>query len=142
MSNIDTIKQCCKLFSAYNVKQIYATYDGSGDSGDLEIDVMLHATPSEIDNAVNNTTQPSTVSGGVCRRRFKNWGADIVKQPNALLTATIVEEFEDALFELLPGGWEINEGSYGEIHVDIASEQITVEHNERYTEVRSETFNY
>lgn len=142
MSNIDTIKQCCKLFSAYNVKEIHADYDGSGDSGDLNLRVILHTTPAKVDAEVKNTSQPSTIGTSDRHRYFEDWVAEITNTPNSMVTKELAAEFEEAVFDLLPSGWEINDGSYGEIIVDIASEKITVEHNERYTEVRSETFNF
>lgn len=46
------------------------------------------------------------------------------------------------MFNLLPDGWEIDEGSYGEITVDTMTTDITVEHNERYTDIRSSTERY
>ena len=46
-------------------------------------------------------------------------------------------ELEEFLAERLPGGWEINEGSSGDIKVDVASGRIEVSgywHVERETE--------
>ena len=42
----------------------------------------------------------------------------------------------DALFQLLPGGWEINEGSQGHLIWDIANDKVEVNHewNVRTTE--------
>ncbi len=37
------------------------------------------------------------------------------------------EELEDFLLEQLPGGWEINEGSFGRFVVDVSSGQVTVD---------------
>ena len=45
-------------------------------------------------------------------------------------------------FALLPAGWEIDDGSYGTIVITTATERVEIEHNKRYTEVRTETFNY
>jgi hypothetical protein len=142
MSNIDTIKQCCKLFSAYNVKEIHADYDGSGDSGDINLRVVLHTTPAKIDAEIKNTSQPSTIKSNDRHCYFDEWVKNVTIKPNSMVTRELAAEFEEAVFDLLPGGWEINDGSYGEITIDIASERITLEHNERYTEVRSETFNF
>ena len=48
----------------------------------------------------------------------------------------------DAGYDLLPVGWEINNGSYGVLVIDIASRQVTREHNWRIeaTEYEEETF--
>lgn len=46
---------------------------------------------------------------------------------------------EDASYAFLPGGWEINDGSFGELAIDVAQRVITHEYNERYTDYTQET---
>lgn len=143
MPDISTIKNFCKLLSAYNVVKIVANYDGYGDSGDMnEITVHVMASPAEINQAVKQTTNPGKITADTRNVRWRDWIASVVKNEDGLITTEKCAEFEQELFDLLPGGWEINEGSYGEIVVDVATEEITVEHSERYTEVRTETHRY
>lgn len=141
--SVEAIKQFCKLLSAYNVIRVEATYDGSGDSGDLDvINVVTHPTPAQIDNSLQMTSNAAAITTAEKRIGWRVWMSDTVNKPDALITKNMCDEFLDELFDLLPGGWEINDGSYGEIIVDVAEETVSVEHNERYTEVRSETFWY
>ncbi|MCG8584116.1 MAG: hypothetical protein MI757_05335 [Pirellulales bacterium] len=52
------------------------------------------------------------------------------------------QTLRDAAYDLLPGGWEINEGSYGELVVDVANRQVSREHNWRVesSEYEGDTF--
>lgn len=144
MDAAQRIKQFCKLLSSYNATEIIAEYDGSGDSGDLNyVHVFVAPTQAELDSAspavgvTPGTPQPTSRT-----KNFETWAESIFNQPNALITRAKYEEFLDDMFSLLPGGWEINDGSYGVIRINVHDETITVDHNERYTDVRSETFSY
>lgn len=141
--SVDFIKKCCRLFSTDNVIGIHAQYDGSGDSGDLyAITVMVHPTRNEVETQMRHTSNSGAVVPAIRTLSFRDWTTSVIMRGNSPITKELCDEFEEALFQLLPGGWEINDGSYGEIHVDVATETITHDHNERYTDVRSETFNY
>lgn len=50
---------------------------------------------------------------------------------------TTEDSLKDLLWPLLPGGWEINEGSYGEIVLDIDTGKIRRTHNERIQEINT-----
>ena len=47
------------------------------------------------------------------------------------------EIIDEILCQFLPGGWEINDGSYGTVQIDVKKKTVSIEHNERYTEVNS-----
>lgn len=140
---IENIKQFCKLLSAYNVIRVELYYDGSGDSGDFEnITVITTPTPNQLDLSAQMTSNPGIVTSNEKRTNWSQWVDKVAAEKDALITKNAADEFIDDVFSLLPGGWEINDGSYGDIVVDVADETVVVDHNERYTEVRSETFNY
>lgn len=46
---------------------------------------------------------------------------------------------EDVLYEFLPAGFEINDGSQGTLTIDVAAGTVTLEHGENYTETRGST---
>lgn len=51
------------------------------------------------------------------------------------LPAEMAEAVKDAAYEYLEqshGGWEINEGSFGDFSIDVASGRQRLEHNERF----------
>lgn len=51
-------------------------------------------------------------------------------------------KLRDYLLDLLPAGFENNEGGDGDITVDIKTGAIHVSHNEYYTESRNEEWRY
>jgi|LakMenE01Jun11ns_1017448.scaffolds.fasta_scaffold9501732_2 hypothetical protein len=147
VTGIELIKLYCKKLLAYNVTALTLEYDGSGDSGDFGSGTVtispdcaqINKPTTEIDYADQQTIDAIT------RSRHVSWDKFIEArraEKNPVITAEMCDEISDAAFDLLPGGWEINDGSFGSIIIDTANETISVEHNERYTEVRSETFNY
>lgn len=152
LSAPEYIKHCCKLLSAYGVRTVTFDYDGYGDSGDFNSGTV-HVLPSiaQIDKAGTMSTTPKPeLYERAAQLKTQNWESFVNEREKEeettnkkpVMSKEMCERFFDSAFELLPGGWEINEGSYGTITIDIATEQITVGHNERYTDVRSETFNY
>jgi hypothetical protein len=56
-----------------------------------------------------------------------------LETPDYNETFPITEDLENFIYGQLPGGWEINEGSRGTVHLDFETNTITFEHTE-YTE--------
>jgi len=50
-----------------------------------------------------------------------------------MIPAGLTEELETCLYEFLPAGFEINEGSQGTLPLDIAAGRITLTHQENDT---------
>lgn len=137
-----SVKQFCKILSAYNVIRIEANYDGSGDSGDLEIYVITCPTTAEVDARFRTTSAPALVSYDDKRTTWRQWLPTALNDHRGLVTSEKARRFEDNLFDLLPNGWEIEEGSYGEISIIVSDESILIEHHERYIEIRHEVTRY
>ena len=51
----------------------------------------------------------------------------------------VVEQLENCLYELLPAGFEINDGGQGTVLIDTQTGKITLQHQENYTETRDST---
>jgi hypothetical protein len=49
------------------------------------------------------------------------------------IPATLVEELENVLYEFLPSGFEINDGSQGTLTLDVLTGKATLQHQENYT---------
>ena len=49
------------------------------------------------------------------------------------------EALESCLYELLPAGFEINDGGQGTLTLDVQTGKITIQHQENYTESRDST---
>lgn len=138
------LKQCCRLLSTYNVFEMLFEYDGSGDSGDFNniavyVSADANSVGREVENrgpldsrAIFNATRPTRIS-------WRDFIEARRKEKNSVVTPEMCNQIENEAFDLLPSGWEINDGSYGSILIRVTSETITLEHNERYMEVRTET---
>jgi hypothetical protein len=50
-----------------------------------------------------------------------------VEPESAVLDGALEDELQDFLLDQLPGGWEINEGSYGEFTIDVTGGQVEVD---------------
>jgi hypothetical protein len=140
------IKNFCKILSAHNVTSVTMEYNGEGDSGDGDFSIRLPRANNNV--GVNrNLGSGDSAPGGTEYRGFRTFIDELLRKhaqngEPTLVTREKADEFEDAVFQLLPGGWEINDGSYGVVTVDVASGKITVDHNERVVDINSSTHTY
>lgn len=133
------IKEICPLFAAIGVTKIEAEYDGSGDSGDFNgilfrfDDPAVH-TDSELLNhsSLRNSGSQNTMYMDQFKRAHCTAAPD---KPAPIVTIAHMEQLQEAMWQLLPGGWEINEGSFGAIVIDVLRRNIKREHNERIVEI-------
>jgi hypothetical protein len=52
---------------------------------------------------------------------------------DARIEPTFTEQLEQTVDDLLPEGWEINDGAFGTVQIDVEQKKIEHEHSERYT---------
>lgn len=134
LSAQETLKQLCPLLAAIGVTRVKATYDGSGDSGDFQDVVFCFTDPvAEQDvHARDTSTNGRRLYLDEFRRTYTS--AD-----KSIMPTKKLEEFVATLWDLLPGGWEINEGSYGEIIINTISAKLNLTHHERIVEINTST---
>ena len=112
------------LFDALDTASIATVvieFEGSGDSGQMEKPCARTADETIVD-LPSQTVELEQV----------NWSHGLQKEPMA-----IAEAVEIMAWRLLGDshcGWENDDGGYGEFTFDVASREITLEYNERYTE--------
>ena len=46
---------------------------------------------------------------------------------------TLTEKLENCIYEFLPAGFEINDGSQGTLTLDVLTGKVTIKHQENYT---------
>jgi hypothetical protein len=108
--------------TAVGVARLIVTFDGYGDSGQIE---SLEA----VDAAGAALPVPDELPVPL---RAAVWDqAEPKDHPLPLREA--VEWFGYDLLGSLHGGWEINEGSYGEVVFDVGAATITLDMNTRFT---------
>lgn len=103
------------------VTHVLVSFDGYGDSGQIEHiefkagDAVVAAPQAQIE---------------IVRAK---WGQD---EPERAATS-MADAIEQLIYDILNaayGGWEDNEGSFGEFIFDVAGRTITLDYNERYIE--------
>ena len=107
--------------AAANVETLVVTFDGCGDSGQIE-SVAAHTGEAEV-------AMPETAIT-IASPRGDGSGLDHRAMPIAEAVETLVYD----LLEIAHPGWEINEGSYGEFTFAVANREIRLECNLRTTE--------
>ncbi len=106
---------------AAGITHVTVTFDGSGDSGQIEsIDARDDADQSVTLPAVQITFAGiDWQSGAPTERRLSLEGA--------------VEELVYRLLSATHSGWQDNDGAYGEFCIDARARTIHLEFNERFT---------
>lgn len=123
------------------VAKAVVPFDGSGDSGQTE-GVSLygkagkHLKAKKWDELLGRSIQ------GTERER---WDYNDGEAKSARRCDTLEEAIDDLCYDILGsehGGWEINEGSFGEFVFDIEKDEIALTFNERIEsyETTEETF--
>lgn len=111
------------LFSALEragVTKIVITFDGYGDSGQIE-DVQAKAGDDDI-----------TMPNAMIEFATTVWGQPEPER-SSVTVATAVESLTYDALERTHGGWENNDGAYGEFCFDATARCIHLEFNERFT---------
>jgi hypothetical protein len=122
-----------KIFDALqgsNIAQITVRFHGYGDSGQIE---SIEATNSE---GVEIPVPSGPVN--MSRVQFSPEDENVASEPH-----TIEEAIENLCYDSLSeyyGGWEDNEGAYGEFVLNLLAGIINLEFNERYIETT--TYNH
>ena len=106
--------------AAAGITLVTVTFDGSGDSVQIE-DITAQSDDRTVDLPQGEITI-ATVA----------WGTDKVTAISMGVEAAIEQLAYDFLSET-HGGWENNDGAYGEFSFDVAARTITLDYNERYT---------
>lgn len=127
------IKETCGLIQSFGFEWIHAEFDGSGDSGNLDTFYVYEKVPSDRAHSVerNYDTRQSFAA-------FKqNCSANAPTPAQATRITAQLDAFERAVWNLLPAGFEINDGSYGEIEINTVTKKIHMVVNERISDVNT-----
>ena len=73
-------------------------------------------------------------SGAIDGTQFRDRAG--VRIDRATISSPVLEQLENCIYELLPAGFEINDGSQGTLTLDVRTAKVTIKHQENYTETR------
>ena len=102
------------------VTQVVVTFDGYGDSGQIE-NIEIRAGGDPI-------AEPTVM----IEFAEAEWG---LAQPSRSSTsiASAAERLTYDVLEWTHSGWENSDGAYGDVTFDVGAREITLDYNERYT---------
>ncbi|MFA6031999.1 MAG: DUF6878 family protein [Myxococcota bacterium] len=106
---------------ARGIVLVTVSFDGCGDSGQIE-DISAVDEHGAVELASITLSQSDCQTGG---------GGPESNAPRPIADA--IETLAYDLLESEHGGWENNDGAYGEFTFDVAARKITLEHNQRFT---------
>jgi len=107
--------------AAAGITKVIVSFDGCGDSGQIE---TIEAKAG--DDLIPLPTVQIEIASAV-------WGSATIDRQ----TRPIREAIETLVYDVLSqehGGWENNDGAYGEYTFDVAERTITLDYNERHME--------
>jgi hypothetical protein len=108
--------------AAVGIRRVVVAFDGSGDSGQVESITAFDSQGTE--------RELPTIDIEVSVLDF--WGTTPPSSQHTLAEA--IDGLVWSLLERTHGGWENDDGGYGEISFDTAERTIKLELNTRYTE--------
>ena len=111
-----------KTLAAAGITEVRVAFDGEGDSG--QIDSIT---------AINGGEETRLPPQQVAIRQLSRAGAKPVRTRESLSSA--IETLCYDYLEDTHGGWENNEGAFGEFRVDVAGRTIKLEFNARFVDV-------
>lgn len=106
------------------ITTVTVQFDGYGDSGQVE-EIAAHSG----DKAAELPDATVEIASAV-------WGSDEVRRQSCSITEAVETMAYDFLGQT-HGGWENNDGAYGEFTFDVAGGTISLDYNERYTATES-----
>ena len=126
-NNRESLKEVCATLFNAGITLIEVHYDGYGDSGQIEYVSLFKGDKCLKDEEVASLGLPTSTMqeydhSAKGDRRYKT------------VECTLVTKIEDCAYDFLPGGWEINEGSFGDLKINTETAKATLEHNYRIQE--------
>lgn len=110
---------------AAGITAVTVTFDGEGDSGQIE-DVIAYIG----DKQAALPRAPVTIHG-------TSWGQESLTAREQPVSAGL-EDLCYGYLEQEHGGWENNDGAYGEFQFDVGERTIALEFNGRFSDVNTE----
>jgi hypothetical protein len=106
---------------AAGIVTVVADFDGEGDSGQI-----THLAASSGKNEIEIPDLPVTT-------QHAGWGTE-TKESRQLPLREAIEEICYGCLSIRHGGWENNDGAFGEITFDVPSRRIELHFNARFSD--------
>lgn len=126
----ENLAAICRALEKEKVGSVVVTYDGSGDSGQVEQITYYDPDDKELEEPEGKLEilkGKSTLSDG-------KWVETVV--PKEVSLSEAIEGIAYAFLEIHSPGWENNEGAYGDLEILVKDRKATLTHNYRFTDTR------
>ena len=132
----DALKQC-------QVREVIVDFDGAGDSGQIN-DVLYKKGVGKKEGVSDDTLDNLDIEGAevVHSTKWDEAKQDWVKLMKPVTLRDMIEQLCYDLLEANHGGWEINEGSFGEFHLMVKDDKIELTYNQRVESIETEEETY
>ena len=138
---LSTHNRACLFKHLKNIKakQVEVTFDGSGDSGQIESSV--------VDGKEIISSKKCGIVEGFISHTCTSYKPDGQIEHSWEKQVNLYQAIEDYCYNILEtehGGWEINGGSYGEFTISVKKDKLETKlvMNERYEEVTTSEETY
>ena len=115
-----------EALASAGITSIHVDFDGYGDSG------QINGVAASSDDASAELPQTMITIQTV------SWGTTEILTAQSTLETAIENVCYDYL-EQTHGGWENNDGAYGEFRIDVVKRSIELEFNGRFTDTWTDT---
>ena len=135
--NRESLKEVCATLFNAGITSVIVHYDGYGDSGSIEYLTLFKGDKQLKDEDVASLGLPTSTV------QEYNYNSKSDDDKYITKECTLVDKVQDCAYDFLPGGWEINEGSFGDLKINTETAIGVREHNYRIqeTEYSEEEFN-
>jgi hypothetical protein len=138
-STVDDNKELVfDLMKEHGITTITVNFNGEGDSGQIEDIFLNHPLGDDqgvADQFFDEELEGVRISNGY---RYGPNGPELCWKEGPCKVRALVESVCYSVLEKEYGGWENNDGAYGEFVFDGESRKVSLEMNTRYTEVSTE----
>ena len=124
----ESLKEVCSMLFNAGITLVEVHYDGYGDSGEIEYVLFFKGDKQLTDDEVASLGLPTSTTEEYNHNHKE--GESLYKT----VECTLLKKVEDCAYDFLPGGWEINEGSFGDLKINTEKAKVTREHNFRIEE--------
>ena len=124
----ESLKEVCSMLFNAGITFAEAHYDGYGDSGTIEYVLFFKGDKQLEEDEVASLGLPTSTTEEYNHNHKE--GESLYKT----VECTLLQKVEDCAYDFLPGGWEINEGSFGDLKINTEKATVTREHNYRIEE--------
>jgi hypothetical protein len=114
-----------RLFDALhaaNISAVTVTFDGEGDSGQIE-DIIAYTGDAQAELPKT----PLTIE-------VVSWDDDAAHEAESETLQSAIEDLCYAYLSQQHGGWENNDGAFGEFAIDVTKRTIELEFNGRFSD--------